>query len=64
MGIQPDQKNMAVMFWYLVNRDATVRYCRLAYTGQIKFYRKTPQCITGHTVYNVKKKVRKGALKI
>ena len=33
--IQPNQLNMAVLFWYFVKSDATVRYCTLAYTDQV-----------------------------
>ena len=36
---QPDQINMNVFFWYLVKRDASVRYCTVAYTGQVTFYK-------------------------
>ena len=31
--------NMAVLFWYLVKIDASVRYCTVAYTWQCPFYK-------------------------
>ena len=37
--IQPDQINMAVLFWYLVESDASVRYLTVVDTGQVTFYR-------------------------
>ena len=33
--IQPDQINIVVLFWYLVKSNASVRYCTVAYTGQV-----------------------------
>ena len=36
--VQPDQMNMAVLFWYLVKSDDNVRYCKVAYTAQVTFY--------------------------
>ena len=35
-SIQPDQIDMAVMFWYLVKGDASVCHCTVAY---ITFYK-------------------------
>ena len=32
-NIQPDQINMAVLFWYLVKRDAIVRYYAAQYSN-------------------------------
>ena len=37
--IQPDQINMAVVFLYLAESDTSVRFCTVAYTGQITFYK-------------------------
>ena len=45
---------MAVLFWYLVKSDASVRYCILEFTEQVTFYKvikNTRPCITGHPVY-------------
>ena len=30
---------MAVLFWYLVKRDAYLRYCTVAYNEQVTFYK-------------------------
>ena len=38
-NLQSDQINMAVLFWYLVKSDASVRYCTVAVTGQVTFYK-------------------------
>ena len=35
--IQPDQINMAVLICYLVRTNSRVRYCIVAYTGQVTF---------------------------
>ena len=51
--IQPDQINMAVLFWYLVKRYASVRFCTVAYTGQVTLLQgtgNTRPCLTGHPV--------------
>ena len=53
-NIQPDQIYMTVLFWYLAKSDASVRYCTVAYTRHVKFY-KVPEkygrpCITGQPV--------------
>ena len=37
--IQLYQINMAVLFWWLVKSDARVRYCTVAYTGQVMLYK-------------------------
>ena len=38
--IQPDQINMAVLFWYLVESDlSSVGYCTEAYTRQVTVYK-------------------------
>ena len=42
--LQPDQINMFVLFWYLVKSDASVRYCTVAYTGQVTFKGVPEQC--------------------
>ena len=58
---QPDQVNMAVLFWYLVKSDASVRirtvYPIVYSTLYIRWTRHviqgtrtTRQCITGHPV--------------
>ena len=39
---QGDQLYMAVCFWYLVESDASLRYCTEAYTGQVT-YDKVPE---------------------
>ena len=36
-----DQINMAVLFWYLVKRDAVFVSCSVAYTGQVTFFKVT-----------------------
>ena len=36
--LQPEQINLAVMFWNLVKSDASVGYCIVAYTGQVPKY--------------------------
>ena len=33
--LQPDQVNRAVLFWFIVESDASVRYCTVAYTGRV-----------------------------
>ena len=45
---------MAVFFWYLFIKDASVHYCTVAYTGQDTFYKvpeRTRPCIAGDPVY-------------
>ena len=37
--LQPDQINMSVLLWFLVTSNASVRYCTIAYTGQVTFYK-------------------------
>ena len=37
--VQPDQIDMAVLFWYLVQSDTSVRYCTLSLRGQVLFTR-------------------------
>ena len=39
LSLQPDQINMAVLFWYLVKSDASVRFHTLTCTGQVTFYK-------------------------
>ena len=44
---------MAVLFWYPVKSDASVRSCKVDYTGQVHVLqgtRTTRPCITGHPV--------------
>ena len=41
--LQPVQILMAVLFWYLVKHHARVRYCTVAYTGQVTFYKEPVQ---------------------
>ena len=53
VSIQPD---MAVLFCYLVKCDASVRYCKVVYTGQwisrvLQGTRNTRPRITGHPVF-------------
>ena len=37
--LQTDKIHMAVLVWYLVNSDASVRQCTATYTGQVTFQR-------------------------
>ena len=37
--IQPNQINMAVLFWYPIKSNASVRYTTEAYTGQVTLYK-------------------------
>ena len=37
VDLQPDQKNMVVLFWHLVKCDTTIR--TVAYTGQVTFHK-------------------------
>ena len=47
--MQPDQVNMVVMFWYLVQSDASVRTA----SHPIQGTRNTRPCLTSHPVYNI-----------
>ena len=53
--VEPDQINMAVLFWYLVKSDVSVRYCTVATGLDNDMYvlqgtRTERPCITGHSV--------------
>ena len=50
---QPDQINMAVLFWYLVIGDASAGHYTVAYiwaSHVLQGTRLTRPCITGHPV--------------
>ena len=54
--LQPDQINMAALFWYPIKSVASICYCTVAYNEQVTFY-KVPEThdhvtITCHPVYN------------
>ena len=38
-SLKPDQINLAVFFCFHVKSDCSVRYCTIAYTGQVTFYK-------------------------
>ena len=44
--IQGEQLNISMLFWYLVKSDVIVRYCTVAYTGRVIFYKLPDQ--SGH----------------
>ena len=53
--LQPDQINMAILFWYRVNIDASVRILssNVYWTSHfLQGTRNTRPCITGHPVYH------------
>ena len=37
--VKHDQITITVLFWYLVKIDERIRYCTIAYTGEIMFYK-------------------------
>ena len=39
LKVQGDQINMAVLFWYLVKSNASVRYCTSSDAGQVTLSR-------------------------
>ena len=52
MYIQPDQINMTVLFWYLAESNASVRYgTYVHWTNHVlQGTRNTRPCLTGHPV--------------